>query len=379
MLYAFSIVEPLEERRLLSAAIINAGAAEASDVTGTFSGVLKLRKPDEAGRRSFVLTLDVTSEDAAGRIDGTLSGDVFGNTTFAGGKVGAAGKGGVPLSLSFSGDRSGSLDAKLSASSADRLIGTVHDVNGAKLGTFRLNRFDNISMTSAPSTGTSTSGAGTGAAGSTSQQTTSGANAVTTVFRRRQTVTFVHAAGTGGGTPNIATIDTTTTNTTSNSGAQNTSGNGNGSVLLGPGTMNQIPPDGSVNVTSGSPDVSTSGGGGVGSGIDISTANGGPTGVNAPDGSVSTTSSSGSPDISTAAGGGMGSGIDISTANGSLNGPSINAPTTVVDTSSSGAAGSTTTSTTVVSSSSGNAVTNTTGGTMTTTASTFPTMITSAG
>jgi hypothetical protein len=92
-------------------------------------------------------------------------------------------------------------------------------------------------------------------------------------------------------------------------------------ALLGPGTVNPSTPDGSVNVTPGTQDISTAGG--AATGIDITA----PTGT------------SGSPDISTAGGGGAGSGIDISTANGSVNGPAINFATTPGDTSTFGGGG----------------------------------------
>src|SRR5688572_11442784 len=59
----------------------------ASDTTGTYSGVLKLRKQDDGGRRIYVLNLTVGLPDASGNLAGTLSGPEFGTTTFTDGRV----------------------------------------------------------------------------------------------------------------------------------------------------------------------------------------------------------------------------------------------------------------------------------------------------
>src|SRR5687767_1821999 len=54
----------------------------ASDVTSTYSGILKLRKRDDVGRGIYVLNLTVGLPDASGNLAGTLSGPEFGATTF---------------------------------------------------------------------------------------------------------------------------------------------------------------------------------------------------------------------------------------------------------------------------------------------------------
>jgi hypothetical protein len=193
----------LEERRFLSA-VLNAAmpatasavpraanlvqarpaasgvAAAQAAVTGTYNGVLKLRQRDAAGRGSFIVTLAVTSQDAAGNLSGTFGAPEFGNTSFTG-QLAPAGRRGQTLRLSFTGDRDGTVEARVAARNPNRVDGTVKDAAGKRLGTFRLNRISDAGVApTAPATETTPPSGSTSTSATTSSASTGAANATAT-------------------------------------------------------------------------------------------------------------------------------------------------------------------------------------------------------
>jgi hypothetical protein len=322
--------EALEERRFLSAAVMDAmpvtssAASESRAVTragaganggvnaaqfaavGTYNGVLQLRQRDAAGRRSYIVTLAVTSQDANGALSGTLSAPEFGNTTFTG-QLGPAGRRGRAVTLNFSGDRAGTVAARFAARTPDRLDGTVKDAAGKRLGTLRLNR--SIGVAATPATDVTTPPASNASGGSTSTPATSVSASVPSQAATNGGPSV--AGGSMGGVLNdpssptailigsrTSAVSTTTaaasTPTSVTSSTTTTTGGTttiSPSTLLGPGTagsgpaplggfgIGEIPPGPQIDpanppTLNGAPiptgfDVGT--GGGAGTGIDLTT------------------------------------------------------------------------------------------------------------
>ena len=162
-------LETLENRCLLSASVTQAPVSAATlpdvpeldandngfsqdefDARGTFTGELKLRRRDDEGRRTYALTLRITSQDEFGNVSGTLSGEQFGETTFDG-IFAPARKWFYHLTLPFEGesdsdgrfggtDARGLFDGHFNPRNFDQVSGGIRDEDNRKFGSFKLNR-----------------------------------------------------------------------------------------------------------------------------------------------------------------------------------------------------------------------------------------------
>src|SRR6188472_853174 len=92
---AMSTTAQMSATPVLRADAPRVAAETATDETGTmFSGVLKLRKKDDAGRRLYVLNVKIDAQATDGSLSGTVSGPEFGNATFTDGRFTPSSKGG---------------------------------------------------------------------------------------------------------------------------------------------------------------------------------------------------------------------------------------------------------------------------------------------
>src|SRR5688572_32350991 len=76
--------ETLENRCLLASVGADGYSRAEFDAVGTYEGEVRLRRADDQGRRTYNVTLQITSQDDQGMVSGTFSGD-FGDSSFANG------------------------------------------------------------------------------------------------------------------------------------------------------------------------------------------------------------------------------------------------------------------------------------------------------